>query len=275
MSKPQKPREDRYEWEKARGMITAFGEAKSLKQWSIDPRCTVSRGTLRTRLALGWEPEDAVTRPKHERPVLEFTHDGHTRTLLGWAEQSGINYHTLYRRITVGRMSFADALAKGADGPHFMVAVSAFGETKPLYQWGVDERAKCTAMTIRKRIRQGWDPEQAITQEPHSRSTLGTGVPLDAFGVRMGLEDWARLTHIPTEVIRHRMNGHGLTLETTLASLGWVPHETGATQPDLVQTPADDLRPGDTIVAVTQDPGTNDLSFTVRRIGMPELSADA
>ncbi|GAA5097136.1 hypothetical protein [Nocardia iowensis] len=41
-----------------------------------------------------------------------------------------------------------------------------------------------------------------------------------------------------------------------------------------MQTPADDLRPGDTIVAVTPNPGTNDLSFTVRRIGMPEPSAD-
>ncbi|WP_194838283.1 hypothetical protein [Nocardia sp. XZ_19_369] len=275
MSRHEKPREDRYEWERTRGVISAFGEAKTVNQWAADPRCTVKREALRNRLALGWAPAVAITRPKYEQPVLEFTHNGRTRTLRGWAEQSGINYHTLYRRITKGNMTFPDALAKGSDGPHFTIPVSAFGETKPLHQWGVDERANCTAQTIGRRIRRGWDPEQAITQEPDSRSTLGTGVPLDAFGRRMGIEDWARLSQIPTGVITQRMDSHGLTLETALRSLGWVPDETDAALPDLVRTPAGELRPGDTIVAVTQDPGTDDLCFTVRRIEIPELAADA
>ncbi len=262
----EESRRDRYDWERARGTITAFGEHKTLDAWSKDARCMVKREALRIRLALGWDPEDAITRPKHEKPPMEFTHEGRTLTLRGWAEQSGIKYQTLWRRITHSGMTFAEALAKGPDGPHFMVPVTAFGETKPLSHWGVDPRAKCSTHTLRKRIRDGWDPEQAITQEPESRSTLGTGVPVAAFGVRMGLQDWGRLTHIPATLLQHHMDSHGLTLESTLRYVfGWVPHHRASTEPELLRVRADELQPGDTIMAVTD----NGARFTVRRTTIP------
>ncbi|WP_280313965.1 hypothetical protein [Nocardia wallacei] len=267
MSAASTPRGDRYDWERARGMIVAFGQRKTLAEWSKDPRCVVKREALRTRLAIGWKAEDALTRPKHERPTMEFTHEGRTMTLLGWAKHSGIKYKTLYRRITTGGMTFADALAKGPEGAHFLIPVTAFGETKPMYQWAYDARAQCSVDTLRRRLREGWDPEQAITHEPRSRSTLGTGVPFTAFGQRRGLQDWARLTHIPAEVIRQRMVGHDLTLEAALHSLGWTPHDTDHTAAELIQIDAEHLQPGDTIMAVTTTPGHR--RFTVRRIAIP------
>lgn len=272
-TRPRDTREDRYDWEKARGTIIAFGQHKTLTEWAKDSRCVVSRETVRTRLALGWEPEDAITRAKHDKPPLEFTYNGRTLTLRGWAEQSAIKYHTLYRRITRRGMSLADALAEGPDGSLLRLPVTAFGETKPLYLWGVDARANCSTTTLRKRLREGWEPEQAITQEPDNRTVLGTGVPVSAFGDRMGLEDWARRTHIPSSVLRHWMEHHDLTLEATLRSFGWTPHHPHATKLDLLQVSAEELRPGDTITAVVQDSDSGCVWFTVRRIGLTPISS--
>ncbi|MFD4786533.1 hypothetical protein ACFWN1_05520 [Streptomyces sp. NPDC058459] len=69
----------------------------------------MKKEALRTRLALGWEPEEAVTQPKRELPTLQFTFGEKTLTLRGWAEQSGIKYHTLYSRIRTQGMSFEEA----------------------------------------------------------------------------------------------------------------------------------------------------------------------
>jgi hypothetical protein len=45
-------------------MITAFGETKSIAQWSRDPRCAVSKAALGLRIQRrGWDPERALTTP--------------------------------------------------------------------------------------------------------------------------------------------------------------------------------------------------------------------
>lgn len=267
MSNAGKPRDDRYDWEKARGLIDAFGQSKTLNEWSQDPRCTVKREAIRTRLALGWAAEDAITRTKHHQPTLEFTHNGRTLTLRGWADQSGIKYHTLYRRIYKDGLDFADALEKGPNGKDFVMEVAAFGETKPIYKWAVDARANCTSHTLRKRIRAGWHPEEAITNEPEWRVNLHNGDPIAAFGRRMTLADWGRHTHIPSETIYQRMKNHHLNLEEALGSLGYLPHGAAAdtTQQDLVQVGADEVQAGDFILGVTQDPDSGVHIFTVRR----------
>lgn len=226
-------------WELARGQISAFGEAKPLASWAEDPRCAVNREALRTRLALGWLPEDAITRQRHDKPVLEHTYQERTLTLRGWADQSGIKYHTLYNRIAKFGMTFEEALLKGADDPDFTMHITAFGETKPLCHWGVDPRANCSTTTIRRRLTQGWDPEQAIAEEPQNRSTLGTGIPHRAYGLSMGLEDWARHTQIPVGTLRYAMDQHELPLESALQALGWSPQAEPAAVHDLITITAD------------------------------------
>ncbi|MFF3566858.1 hypothetical protein ACFYXQ_03655 [Nocardia jiangxiensis] len=162
-------------------------------------------------------------------------------------------------------MTLAQALDKGPDGPNFRVDVTAFGETKPISHWAVDDRANCGAGTLRKRLRDGWDPEQAITAEVQVDGRRGTGVPYTAFGMRMSLQDWARRAHIPGTIIKSRMDHHGLTLEAALRSLGWVPHPQEHIALDLLQIRAEDLQPGDNIIARIQDTGSGQPCFTVRR----------
>ncbi|MEW1699023.1 hypothetical protein ACIQCR_31180 [Streptomyces sp. NPDC093249] len=266
---PKDRRADRYDWELARGPIAAFGESRNLTGWADDPRCAVTREALRTRLALGWLPEDAITRQRHDKPVLEHTYQGRTLTLRGWADQSGIKYHTLYSRITKFGMSFEEALLKGSDGPDFTLHITAFGETKPLCHWAVDPRANCATATIRRRLIQGWDPEQAITEEPESRSTLGTGTPHRAYGLSMGLEDWARHTQIPVGTLRHAITRHDQPLESALRALGWTPHAEPAAVHDLITITAGQLRPGDRVLGITTNNSPAPL-LTVRRPLAPQ-----
>ncbi|MFJ6783580.1 hypothetical protein [Streptomyces yangpuensis] len=264
LARPREERFDRYDWERARGPITAFGEDKPLADWATDPRCVVKREALRTRLALGWDPEDAITRKRHDKPTLEHTYKGRTLTLRGWAEQSGIKYHTLYNRLTKSRMTFEEALLKGAEGADFVLPITAFGETKPLSHWAVDPRAGCTVTTMRRRLAHGWDPEQAIAEEPHNRSTLGTGVPHRAHGRSMGLEDWARHTQIPVGLLRYTMDRYDLPLRSTLHALGWTPNSAASQVHDLIEIPATQLRPGDSVLSAATRTGQDTL-LTVRR----------
>lgn len=45
--------------------IEAFGESKSLGDWSEDGRCLVSKKTLHYRLSNGWSTEEAITTKKN------------------------------------------------------------------------------------------------------------------------------------------------------------------------------------------------------------------
>ncbi|MEU6814084.1 hypothetical protein [Streptomyces sp. NPDC046860] len=266
-ARPKDTRKDRHRWELARGPITAFGETKVVSAWAKDARCTVNLQALRTRLALGWNPETAISRPRHERGVLEYTHAGRTMTLRGWADQSGIKYHTLWSRIKDSGMSFEAALDKGAEGAHFTQLVSAFGETKPVSHWAVDARANCAATTLLRRLAEGWEPERAIIEEPLSRSNLGSGLPYHAFGHSMGIEDWGRHTQIPAGMLVHRMERHQVTLEAALRSFGWAPsNAVDSADAELTEVTSAHLHPRDHIPAVSSDA---DPIFTVRRPAAP------
>lgn len=48
--------------------VAAFGEIKTLAEWSRDPRCQVGYHVLRDRiLRPNWTPEDAISRPRRKR----------------------------------------------------------------------------------------------------------------------------------------------------------------------------------------------------------------
>jgi hypothetical protein len=60
--------------------------------------------------------------------------------------------------------------------------VTAFGETKPFYEWCEDDRCVVFRDTLKWRIRAGWDPEDAITQ-PSERKR------------KLGLKNWLKQNH--------------------------------------------------------------------------------
>ena len=54
-------------------LLTAFGESKSIGQWSIDPRCQASRVALRARVARGWNLELAISSPNQDKSHVTRT----------------------------------------------------------------------------------------------------------------------------------------------------------------------------------------------------------
>jgi len=50
-------------------LIEAFGEQKPVVAWVADPRCRITLGNLRKRLAAGHPPEFALTATEHETRV--------------------------------------------------------------------------------------------------------------------------------------------------------------------------------------------------------------
>lgn len=61
--------------------VEAFGERKTIAEWSRDARCVVSSRTLNQRIALGgWPPEDALTIKRARDRQSAFCPSGHPKT---------------------------------------------------------------------------------------------------------------------------------------------------------------------------------------------------
>jgi hypothetical protein len=256
--KEHRSAEDRYDMSLARGLIEAFGERKTLTQWSRDPRCAVQRKTLEMRLACRWEPERAITTAKHDRSLGDFTVDGRTLSLPEWCKVMNLRYHTLYKRVALRGMSIEDAIQKGSKDT--IRLITAFGNTRPAYRWVVDDRAGVASLgTLLKRLDAGWSAEQAITTPPDNQSTLDSGTKYPAFGRRLSIPTWARLSNIPDAVLRRwttRLDGN---VENALLMLGWFPD--WVSHPDEVTVDIDQLQRGDVVVRLDHQTAT----VTVRR----------
>jgi hypothetical protein len=48
-------------------LLTAFGETKTLVEWSEDSRCIVSQNTLHYRIKAGMTAKQAITKPSTRR----------------------------------------------------------------------------------------------------------------------------------------------------------------------------------------------------------------
>jgi hypothetical protein len=53
---------------KANHYLEAFGERKTVTEWSEDSRCMVTGHALKRRIVLGWSPENAITYPAIKVP---------------------------------------------------------------------------------------------------------------------------------------------------------------------------------------------------------------
>jgi hypothetical protein len=88
-------------------LYTAFGEAKTLSEWST--LYSVHTHTLKQRLKDGLPFEDSLTMKPRQFGQLH-TVNGVSMTLHGWADHIGIAYDALLGRLRTGR-TLAEALA--------------------------------------------------------------------------------------------------------------------------------------------------------------------
>jgi len=143
---------------------TAFGETKSRTEWLRDPRCVVTRATLRHRLGRGWDLERALVTPADfARDIHPITAFGETKTVLAWAHDPRcvIGERGLLTRILLGwEPEEALTLPAYHDDQR---TLPAFGERKTLADWLRDDRCCATPRVVRHRLRLGWEVERALT----------------------------------------------------------------------------------------------------------------
>lgn len=145
--------------------VCAFGETRSLAQWAADSRCAVTAGALHYRLKNGWDPERAISAPAYNATIIHAF--GEDKTATEWAldERCSVTSSTIRDRLLRG-WATEDAVSRPPSAQHRAISVLAFGETKTLSEWSADERCSVSRLTLRDRLRRGWDPEIAVSAPP-------------------------------------------------------------------------------------------------------------
>ena len=177
--------------------IEAFGESKTIAEWSRDPRCKSNYRLLLVRLRLGQDPETAITTPVH-RPHLYITAFGETKKTAQWVNDSRcvVSQMVLWKRISTGWDPEAAIttpaniryLVDESGQPRVATpTITAFGETKTVHEWASDPRCTGTAHALIGRLRKGLVGEAALTLQ-NTRASLG---PITAFGETKLAKKWA------------------------------------------------------------------------------------
>lgn len=90
-------------------MLTAFGETKSMVEWSEDDRCTVNYQALLNRIFRKWPDEKAISTPPNGSRKNKTTHNtgiytafGQSKTLSEWIVLYPIERQTFHYRIKHG-----------------------------------------------------------------------------------------------------------------------------------------------------------------------------
>lgn len=174
--------------------VTAFGETKSLSDWSRDERCKVQYITLRQRVQAHWDPEEAITQPPKDTgragSAITIEIFDEEKTPSAWAQDP---------RAEVGEMTIRNRYREGVRGTDLLKRrgrvrnmITAFGETKSISDWMRDSRTNVTQLTVMKRLRKGIPAEAALTERHWPI--------IEAFGEHKSVRSWAmdsrcRLTH--------------------------------------------------------------------------------
>ena len=154
--------------------MEAFGERKTLLEWSRDPRCVVRYGTLAHRIAQEWDPEQALTRlvehreRTYSRPARLIEAFGETKSIADWHadERVVVVPNVFLRRIqhgwsTESSLTTPVSSARSKRDGNAM-RYRAFDEEKTLREWSQDERCQVSEMTLRKNLQAGMTMEEAF-----------------------------------------------------------------------------------------------------------------
>lgn len=183
-------------------MLSAFGESKTIREWSLDPRCVISLFTLKSRIKGDWKPETAIALPKGEDSPYKYRDDrkpttrtirksnriltafGESKPMCDWGRdvRCVVSLHALHKRLKHG-WDHEKAIASRNPKSAYL---TAFGETKTLTEWSKDSRCMVDKAALHMRIKSGWDTESAISK------TNPSLVFITAFGETKTITQWSR-----------------------------------------------------------------------------------
>jgi len=104
--------------------LSAFGDRKTLLEWTQDPRCQVSMRELRTRIERGWNAEEALstvssTRPTRARNLVSAF--GEEKSVADWARDP---------RASVSALTIAARVHRGWDHEE-AITTTVHGKVRP------------------------------------------------------------------------------------------------------------------------------------------------
>lgn len=142
-------------------VLTLHGETKTLKEWSIDPRCEVSFSTLRMRLWRdNWSLESALLNNPYEMRVCK-KENCHNEF------EPRAENHFFCSRKCVSDWSNRNYYIPT---PIKAIEWEAFGEWKSVANWSNDVRCIVTKELIYSRLNHNWPMERALTVPPRRSS---------------------------------------------------------------------------------------------------------
>lgn len=134
-------------------------EGERLSRAQIARKVGINNRTLTYRLNSGMSLEQATPQPlKVERT---YTHDGQTKTLREWADQTGFEYNVLYQRVEHGGWTITQALAKQPKK-----AKTFLFNNKECTVREISEATGIEYKTLHARlISYGWSVEKAVSEK--------------------------------------------------------------------------------------------------------------
>jgi len=203
--------------------IEAFGDMKSIRQWSEDPRCEVGFDKLSQRLRHGFTLEDAMRQECRKDPLVRHEAFGESKTLGEWVgdPRCQVKETELRRRVAKG-LPLEEAMTRRRT----LAMIEAFGESKPIGAWSRDRRCLVSEPTLTERLALGFPPERALTDPPGTKLDGTRFGPhrvkiVHAFGESKSVADWARdeRASVSREAISFRLRmGWSPELAITLGS---------------------------------------------------------
>lgn len=197
--------------------ITAFGSTKTASEWALDPRAKVWADAILDRLESGMTPEQAIASPLSsvEDGPVKVAAFGELKTLRDWADdyRAETSYTNIRNRIGDGWS--AEAAISTPTHRRTARPVEAWGETKSLRAWSLDERAGASYATILRRLEEGWEAERAISE------AFDAPDGITAWGERKSFKAWAKdpRATVGWNGIRRRVN-NGMAPEEAISSPG-------------------------------------------------------
>lgn len=164
---------------RSNAFVTAWGETKTVSQWSRDDRCKTSRRDLHERISNNrLSPEDAISLPAGALMLARLrliTAWSETKTLTEWSKDDRcvVKLGVIVSRIDRSGMSPEKAI--GSPVGSVKPLHPAWGESKTALGWSKDDRCAVNYHTILRRLANGTPPEDAISTPANRKKVYPNG----------------------------------------------------------------------------------------------------
>jgi hypothetical protein len=192
--------------------LTAFGETKTLLDWTKDPRCIVSLATLLNRIRDKWVPEEALATPSNspaDRWKTPITAYGESKSLLEWEHDSRAQALAplILKRLRQG-WAPEEAIATAPPRPASEIRAQSrrLYHGKTLNELMQDPRCKVSRYTLERNLRAHMPLEEALVYRKRQRSPAEASPMVDTVHQAVDLLRTGELWHYVGTNDEHRFS---------------------------------------------------------------------